>query len=721
MAELPFLRILIVDDDVLLVNILQFYFHNTGHIVTAAYDGAEALDMLKKSPFDLVIADIHMPEMDGVQLMQEALRDYPLLYFILITGESAERSFEELIDLGALSCLVKPFKRSELIALIDVAVQSKKNRELFTDKYGDSPELLNGRRQAVEAGKSLWNRDQRFQAVMNTAHDAIIFMDDLGNITFWNPAAEKMFGYSRQEVIGKSLHSIIVPEKYRRVAENGLGKFVKTGRGPAIGKTIEVLGLKKDQTEIPIELSISGFKYQDTWHAAGIIRNVASRKQNEQMLLSAHEELERLYQQLNHQYEIAGHVFSKIVLKNENPGKNINCFLSTMDAAGGDLFLTSSGIPGLRQILLGDFTGHGLSAAIGAIPVASVFYAMAEKGYSVRNIASEINNRLKAILPTGLFLCACMIECNYVHHMVRVYNFGLPDAIVVGADGYIKTRLRSLFLPLGIMHELEPECHAVEIHMEPGDRIYIFTDGITEARNNTGELLGQERLELLLTRNQNLENPFDYICSWINEFRGDTPQSDDMAILEITWDTHLEDFPKESQVSWRTADLPEVLNLSFTLHADALRTDNFVDSLIDLLIRTDASTRAQKQNLFLILSELYSNALEHGILRMDSSIKSKPGGFDEFVSTRLEKLAALSNGWIKIELKLFVHETNGRIILWVEDSGHGFDLQCDPVDPTTPICTEPLLSGRGLFLVRSLCRDFIIEGNGNKVTAVYEW
>ena len=436
MAELPFLRILIVDDDVLLVNILQFYFHNTGHIVTAAYDGAEALDMLKKSPFDLVIADIHMPEMDGVQLMQEALHDYPLLYFILITGESAERSFEELIDLGALSCLVKPFKRSELIALIDVAVQSKKNRELFTDKYGDSPELLNGRRQAVEAGKSLWNRDQRFQAVMNTAHDAIIFMDDLGNITFWNPAAEKMFGYSRQEVIGKSLHSIIVPEKYRRVAENGLGKFVKTGRGPAIGKTIEVLGLKKDQTEIPIELSISGFKYQDTWHAAGIIRNVASRKQNEQMLLSAHEELERLYQQLNHQYEIAGHVFSKIVLKNENPGKNINCFLSTMDAAGGDLFLTSSGIPGLRQILLGDFTGHGLSAAIGAIPVASVFYAMAEKGYSVRNIASEINNRLKAILPTGLFLCACMIECNYVHHMVRVYNFGLPDAIVVGADGF---------------------------------------------------------------------------------------------------------------------------------------------------------------------------------------------------------------------------------------------------------------------------------------------
>lgn len=712
MIESSSLHILIVDDDMPSLITLQRFFHKTDHLITVANNGAEALTILKKGPFDLVISDINMPEMDGIQLVQEGLSNFPSLYFILITGESCVHSFEELTKAGALTCLAKPFRRSELLEIVDWVTSLKRDRELTSAESIDSTD----RKKAIRNEKSLWNRDQRFQAIMNSAIDAIILINSRGYITFWNPAAEVIFGYKSHEIIGKDLHSIIAPQKYHEQYETGFMEFVKSGRGVLIGKTTEVMGLRKDQTEFPAELSLSGFKDQDTWHAAGIIRDISARKQNEKTLLTAHSELERLYQRLNQEYEIAEKVFGKVVRKKEKEEKNVKHFLSAMKDAGGDLFLTASGVPGVRHILLGDFTGHGLSAALGAIPVTSIFYAMAERGYSLKKIASEINNRLKAIMPTGLYFCACMVEWNYKHHIARVLNFGLPVAMLVNASSIIKNRIHSQHLPLGILPEIDREFHYEEINLEHGDCIYLFTDGIVETQNTDGEQLGQERLERLLTKSQIPEQRFDDICRSINEFRGDTPQLDDMAIAEIKCDTTLDDHPVEG-IESISDDVPAILNLSITLHPGAMRADNFIETLTDLLIGTHVAARKQKQNIFLILSELYSNALEHGILRMDTTLKSEPIGFEKYFITRGEKLAALSTGWIKIDMELFVHNTNGRILLQVEDSGRGFDYQS--VQMTQPDINA--LRGRGVYLVRSLCKEVAIEGAGNKTKAIFEW
>jgi len=706
------LHILIVDDDMPSLITLQRFFHNTDHIITVANNGAEALAILKKGPFDLVISDINMPEMDGIQLIQECLITFPSLYFIFITGESCVHSFEELTKAGALTCLAKPFRRSELLEIVDWVASLKRDRKLTPAESIASTD----RKQAVRNEKSLWNRDQRFQAIMNSAIDAIILINSRGYITFWNPAAEVIFGYKSHEIIGKDLHSIIAPQKYHKQYETGFTEFVKSGRGVLIGKTTEVMGLRKDQTEFPAELSLSGFKDQDTWHAAGIIRDISARKQNEKTLLTAHSELERLYQRLNQEYEIAEKVFGKVVRKKEKEEKNVKHFLSAMKDAGGDLFLTASGVPGVRHILLGDFTGHGLSAALGAIPVTSIFYAMAERGYSLKKIASEINNRLKAIMPTGLYFCACMVEWNHNHHIARVLNFGLPVAMLVNASGVIKNRIHSQHVPLGILSEIDREFHYEEINLEHGDCIYLFTDGIVETQNTAGDQLGQERLEQLLVKSQVPEQRFDDICRSINEFRGDTPQLDDMAIAEIRCDTTLYDHQLEG-IESISDNVPAILNLSFTLHPGAMRADNFIETLTDLLIGTHVAARKQKQNIFLILSELYSNALEHGILRMDTTLKSEPIGFEKYFITRGEKLAALSTGWIKIDMELFVHNTNGRIVLQVEDSGRGFDYQS--VQMAQPDINA--LRGRGVYLVRSLCKEVAIEGAGNKVKAIFEW
>ncbi|MFH1292650.1 MAG: response regulator, partial [Pseudomonadota bacterium] len=140
-------------------------------------------------------------------------------------------------------------------------------------------------------------------------------------------------------------------------------------------------------------------------------------------LEEANQELEGLFQQLQRDYEIAEKVFDKIVLEGKHSDcPNIKRFQSPMATVGGDLILVSVGPTGGQYVFVGDFTGHGLSAAIGAIPLSSIFYAMTEKGHSISDIVTEINRKLKNILPTGLFLCACLMELNYLKETVDLWN-----------------------------------------------------------------------------------------------------------------------------------------------------------------------------------------------------------------------------------------------------------------------------------------------------------
>jgi PAS domain S-box-containing protein len=131
---------------------------------------------------------------------------------------------------------------------------------------------------------TLAESEERFRLATETAGDAIVIKGQSGKITEWNGAAEKMFGYSKEEALGRVLHDFLPPYRYREAATNAMKHFATAGDGAVIDKTIELVALHKNGTEFPIELSLSTMQLQGTWYAIGIVRDISERKHAEQAL-----------------------------------------------------------------------------------------------------------------------------------------------------------------------------------------------------------------------------------------------------------------------------------------------------------------------------------------------------------------------------------------------------------------------------------------------------
>lgn len=132
----------------------------------------------------------------------------------------------------------------------------------------------------------------QLRSIADSSLSAIIMIDARGMITFWNPAAETILGYTRQEAMGKNLHLLFAPTRHHAAFEQAFPQFNHTGQGPAIGKTIELSARRKDGQEIAILLSLSSVELQGEWHAVGIIQDISELKTYQQNLIEAKEAAE---------------------------------------------------------------------------------------------------------------------------------------------------------------------------------------------------------------------------------------------------------------------------------------------------------------------------------------------------------------------------------------------------------------------------------------------
>ena len=154
--------------------------------------------------------------------------------------------------------------------------------------------LMEGMWRLIEhkrAEEALRESEERFRTLFESSRDAILMMDAEGMVSYWNPAAEHIFGYTANEAVGRNLHELIAPERYREAHRAAYPDFIATGQGAALGKTLELQAIRKDGSELIVSLSLSATRINDEWHAVGILCDITERKR----WLEALEESEERY------------------------------------------------------------------------------------------------------------------------------------------------------------------------------------------------------------------------------------------------------------------------------------------------------------------------------------------------------------------------------------------------------------------------------------------
>jgi len=426
---------------------------------------------------------------------------------------------------------------------------------------------------------------------------------------------------------------------------------------------------------------------------------------------------------LNHDHvlrdqHMAKAVFDKVA-RDSVVFKNIRHWLSPIAVFNGDVFLATPTPSGNLMVLLGDFTGHGLGAAIGAIPLASTFYSMAEKGFSLRDVAKEINGKLHDILPVGVFCCASIVQLDFSRSLCEIWNAGLPDSYILKADDVSLLPIPSEGLPLGVLASDQLNIESQRIPMEVGDKLYLLSDGLLETENAAAKQYGEQRLKQTLI--ESCQNPaldcFDAVKHDVHQFIGGGERLDDISFVEVSF-VAAQDFEKFYAANSPYSQIdPVSWRFEYQARAETIRHQDPVPHVLHMLLE-ETHLRQFSGNLFSILSELYNNALDHGLLHLNSALKKELGGFEHFYNERVARLQNLKEGSITFRLDYQTSHDGGELVVEVEDSGDGFDYQALTHPEQS---ADALLYGRGIALLQSICESVEFLGNGNRVRACYRW
>lgn len=430
-----------------------------------------------------------------------------------------------------------------------------------------------------------------------------------------------------------------------------------------------------------------------------------------QTLRAKKQELQDLHEQ-SHNEQVMAEKLMAGVLRTSTLGHPMFKYRSQpMDVFNGDLLMAGEGPGGRIRVMLGDFSGHGLAAAIGGLPVAVDFNQRCRSESSLFELAQSANGKLREVLPRDRFLAAAFLDIDPYERVIEVMNAGMPPIVIRGAEGGIVRKVPSTHLPLAILDDIDRPEDIIRVRLSPGEKMYIFSDGVTEAMNLEGEAFGDDRFEALIAANRQKGTCFDTVLAELDGFVGDAPADDDVTLLEIDLDAAFaEQLPSMDQA--KRSFSPARLGLHVT--PEMFRTGDVLQ-LVQSVLESVGPLQGRRAEVFAVVAELINNAMDHGVLGLDSSMKADLSGFAEFYEERARRLEAATEGFVDVQFVLVRTDDTYRMRIEVEDSGDGFDLS------KLEDSSSSVAHGRGIEMVRGICESVMYHPPGNRVVAVYAW
>ena len=250
-------------------------------------------------------------------------------------------------------------------------------------------------------------------------------------------------------------------------------------------------------------------------------------------LKKAREELHAKNVLLKHERDVVEQIVVKMRSDRHFEPQRLRYCMEALERTNGDVLFSGVRPDGGQHILLGDFTGHGLTAAIGGPLVAAFFYSRTQDGLSVEEVMTEINEVLQNQLPVSMFMAAGLVEISPDGKRFRLWNAGLPDILYIRDDDTRELiRFASTMPPLGITRGLSlGDGEWCDWHSDA--RLFLYSDGLVEPMNEEGEMFGEDRLAELLVQPGLRENGLGAVIERIKSFSVSGGKMDDMTLVEI--------------------------------------------------------------------------------------------------------------------------------------------------------------------------------------------
>lgn len=510
------IKILVADDDPRTLGLLEAILTSHGDRVITAGNGFDALDRFIMEQPDLVLMDVLLPGMNGF----EATRKIKTLSapkemagemggkwvpVVILSALDDPDDFAQGLEAGADDYLTKPFTPALLATKIKflkrvLAIQA----DLFALK--------------------------RFQAIFDHVLDGIIATDERGIIVSFNHAAEQIFGYRADEVLGHNVSMLMpIPDSHRHDAY--MARYEFSGQATVMGQGRDIHGRRKDGTIMPISVGLTEVQWAGARHFIGVVSDISERKRAERFQQELTAQLRGYHERNEEEKQVTQELLHRIIRQGELEDPLLQWHIRPSEMFSGDIIAAHRARDGGLFVLVADGTGHGLAAAISLLPVVGIFYAMADKGFCVSDIVSEINKRLYDMMPVGRFLAAIVIAVDEKIRQLEIWHGGMPD-ILLFRNGEQHERLPSNHLALGILppQQFDAACHRIQ-WQEPG-YLVTLSDGVIEAKDRHGTVLGMEAVCAAVS-NAAGKNPFPLILACLDRHLAGATPHDDISLAAI--------------------------------------------------------------------------------------------------------------------------------------------------------------------------------------------
>ncbi|MFA6014888.1 MAG: PAS domain-containing protein [Gallionellaceae bacterium] len=383
------------------------------------------------------------------------------------------------------------------------------------------------------------------------------------------------------------------------------------------------------------------------------------------------------------------------------------------------------------HVLLADSAGHGLTAALAVIPITQPFYKMTAKGFDIAAIAKDMNMHVRNYLPLPRYVACVLLSMDAESRTIQVWNGGMPPVLLLGGDGReIKHRFSSKHLPMGVVNVNNFNTAVEHFNYDGLDasQLLFCSDGATEmVAISNGYPTGYDAL--LSKANQlQRENLLDRLSDTLMIELGEQDQEDDIAIVVVQC-------PTESNIDANQAALPDAIQLPhvisdidfskpgrpvweyrLTLTEQQLKRLDVVPLLVNIASQIDGDQSSSK--IYLVLAELFNNALDHGVLKLNSSLKHKGADMEEYFDERARRMNELESGQIEMHLEKYRCAAGYFMKIYFKDSGDGFDFSAIINNPEPE--NQRVRHGRGIRLLSGTCNALQYSGNGSEVIAYLE-